>query len=156
MILKNDMDTRKLVVNCIPFAGQHYSFKIVSELLHCVKLMNNKSFKQKIIDNSNQLTNDEIYEWLKVHSSHVTFYRQETGGKLDDRVVALISTHSIPSGVFKSPHGKFFNVTNWIIFQRYKLNYIHANSAFLQLQNLLEANVWYLNPFVSSVLRTQY
>ena len=111
MITKSDMDTRKLVVNCAPYAGQQYSFKIISELLHCVKLMNIRRFRQIFIDNSNQLTNGELYAWLKIHSSHVSFYRQETDGKLNDKVVALISAHCISSGVFKSPQGKSFNVT---------------------------------------------
>ena len=112
MILKNDLDSRKLVVNCIPFAGQHSSFKIVSELLYCVKLINNKSFKLITIGNSNQLTNDEIYKWLKDYSSHVIFYRQETGGKLDNRVVAYTTSHVIPCGAFKSSLCKCFNVTS--------------------------------------------
>ena len=79
--------------------------------MHFVKKMNDRGFQQIFIDNSNQLTNCELYSWLKVHSSHVSFYRQETEGKLNNRVVALISTHSVSSGVFKSHQGKTFNVT---------------------------------------------
>ena len=113
MILKNDLDPRKLVVNCIPFMGQQSSLKIVSELLYCVILFNNKGFKSITIENSNQLSNDEIYKWLKNYSSHVIFNRQETDGKLNNKVIAYVTSQVIPSGAFKTFNSKYFNVLNW-------------------------------------------
>ena len=112
MILKNDLDPRKLLVNCLPYTGQQLTLKIVAELLHCVNLFNIKKCKLITIVDTNQLTNDEIYKWLKTYSSQVIFYRQQIDGKLNNRVSAYITSQAIPHGIFKVSSYKYFSVLN--------------------------------------------
>ena len=112
MIMKNDLDPRKLVVNCQPYIGQQLTLKVVAELLHCVNLFNSKKCKLITIVDTNQLTNDEIYKWLKTYSSHVIFYRQQIDGKLNNRVSAYITAQVIPNGIFKVSSYKYFSVFN--------------------------------------------
>ena len=110
MILKNDLDSRKLLINCIPYAGQQNAIKIVAELLHCINNFNTGKCKQITIFDTNQLSNDEIYNWLKSYSSQVIFYRHQIDGKLINKVCAYIMADAIPSGFLKVSSYKYVSV----------------------------------------------
>ena len=110
MIQKNDLDSRKILINCIPYAGQQNAIKIVADLFLCINNLNTGKCKQITIFGTNQLSNDEIYNWLKSYSSQVIFYRHQIDGKLTNKVVAYIMAEVIPSGFLKVSSYKYVSV----------------------------------------------
>ena len=110
MLMKNDLDSRKLLVNCIPYAGQQYAIKIIDGLFQCIFILNTGKFKQITIFDTNQLSNDELYKFLKSYSSQVIFYRHQMDGKLENKVCAYIVAEEIPRGIFKISSSKFISI----------------------------------------------